>query len=137
MTENIPPVRPGTAQPHAPQSPGSSGYRVASSIVAIVLGAWLFLQFLAGTSVPGFAPFLFLIAAAGTLASAITLLVKQHGRRPEAPALLLGWTLFAFLACFIVALGFGVYPGTFVAPLLAVSVLIVTGIGLSREKRGL
>ncbi|WP_223980730.1 hypothetical protein [Arthrobacter sp. NicSoilB8] len=101
-----------------------------------MLGVWLFLQFLVGVSkVGGFAPLLFLLPAIGTLASAILLLVKQGQRLRAAPFLLLGWTLYALMASFIVAMGFGIYPGTYIAPLLAVTVLIVLGIGLSREKR--
>jgi hypothetical protein len=94
--------------PARPAEPRSSGYRVASSIVAIVLGVWLFLQFLIGVSVgAGFATVLVLMAAFGTLASGIVLLAKQRGRLREAPALLLGWTLFALLVSFIVAIGLG------------------------------
>jgi peptidoglycan/LPS O-acetylase OafA/YrhL len=123
--------------PAGPAEPRSSGYRVASGIVALVLGVWLFTQFLAGASVSGFAPFLVLMAAFGTIASAIVLLAKQRGRLRAAPALLLGWTSFALLVCFIVAIGFGVHRGTLIAPLLAAPVLTVMGIGLSRENRGL
>lgn len=94
--------------PARPAEPRSSGYRVASSIVAVVLGVWLFLQFLIGVSVgAGFATVLVLMAAFGTLASGIVLLAKQRGRLREAPALLLGWTLFALLVSFIVAIGLG------------------------------
>lgn len=123
--------------PAGPTEPRSSDYRVASSIVAIVLGVWLFMLFLTGISVgAGFAPFLFLMAAIGTLASAILLLVKRRERLRAAPVLLLGWSSCALMVSFIVAFGFGVYSATFIAPLLATTVIIVIGIGLSREKRG-
>lgn len=124
--------------PAGPAGPKSSAYRVASSIVAIVLGVWLFLQFLVGVAVgAGFATILFLIAAFGTLTSAIVLLAKHRGRLREAPLILLGFTSFAILVSLIVGIGFGFYPVSFVVPLLAAPVLIVMGIGLSREKRGL
>jgi hypothetical protein len=124
--------------PAGPAGPKSSGYRVASSIVAIVLGVWLFLQFLVGVEVgAGFASILLLIAAFGTLTSAIVLLAKHRGRLREAPLILLGFTSFAILVSLIVGIGFGFYPVSFVVPLLAAPVFIVMGIGLSREKRGL
>lgn len=124
--------------PAGPADPRPSGYRVASGIVAIVLGVWLFIQFLTGVSVgAGFAAVLVLMAAFGTLASAIVLLAKQCGRLRAAPVALLGWTLFSLMVSFIVATGVGFHRGTLIAPLLAATVLIVMGTGLSREKRGL
>lgn len=120
-----------------PPPPKSSGYRVTAGIVGIVLGAWLFLQFLVGVSLGlGFLAFLSLVVAVGTLTSGIVLLAKQRGRLRGAPITVLSFVGFALLVGLIhlgTSAGAGMFVFTF---LLSVPVLIVMGLGLSREKRG-
>ncbi|HEX9089037.1 MAG TPA: hypothetical protein VF867_16085 [Arthrobacter sp.] len=161
LTENHPPVPPAPKQPEpaaaAPplpayaQQPGPygqwvpepvqaapSGYRVAAGIIAIVLGCWLFMQFGVGTARGlGFLAFLSLVAAGGNLASGIVLLAKQRGRLRGAPVTALCFAGFALLLGLVHAAVAGGPVISLFSFLLAVPLLIVLGIGLSRERRGL
>ncbi|XAS62573.1 hypothetical protein ACOM2C_03500 [Pseudarthrobacter sp. So.54] len=122
-----------------PPKPKSSGHRVASGIVGIVLGVWLLMPSIAGFSngsSTAFMAFLVLVAALGNLTAGIILLANQRGRGPGAPITSLSFAGFALLLGLI---GLAVsYFGAalFLSSLiLAAPVLIVMGIGLSREKR--
>jgi hypothetical protein len=124
----------------APAKAKSSGYRVAAGIVEIVLGTWLLIPSIAGFSngsSTAFMAFLVLVAALGNIAAGIVLLANQRGRGQGSPITSLS---FAGFALFLGLIGLAVtYFGAalFVsALLLATPVLIVMGIGLSREKRG-
>jgi hypothetical protein len=121
-----------------PNLPRSSGYRVAAGIIAIVLGFWLFIPAIAGFKGFVFMGFLLLIAATGNLASGIVLLAKQRGRQQGAPVTVLSFAGFALLLALIgLAIpyfGATLFVFTF---LLSVPLLIVLGLGLAREKRGL
>ncbi|WP_427004745.1 hypothetical protein [Pseudarthrobacter sp. H2] len=124
--------------PAGPRLPKSSGFRVASGIVGIVLGAWLFIPSIAGFGHGlAFLAFMVLIAALGNLVAGIVLLANQRGRLRGAPVTALsfaGFTLFLGLIALAVEY-FG--PALLVTTLpLATAVLVVMGIGLSREKRG-
>lgn len=120
----------------ASNTPKSSGYRVAAGITSIVLGPWLFLQFLVGASQGlGALAFLSLIAAGGTLVSGIVLLAKQRSRGRGVAVTVLS---FAGLALFIGFLHLAGRAGArmfFFDCLLSVPVLVVMGIGLFRETR--
>lgn len=112
----------------------SSGYRIAAGTTSIVLGAWLFLQFLVGASQGlGFLAFLSLVAAGGTLTAGIVLLAKQRGWERGAPVTVMsfaGFALFVGVLHLASRSGVGMFFFNF---LLSVPVLIVMGIGLSRE----
>ncbi|WP_160664981.1 hypothetical protein [Pseudarthrobacter sp. ATCC 49987] len=130
--------QPGQWAPVGPPLPKSSGYRVAAGIIAIVYGCWLFLQFGGGASMDlGFLAFLSLVASGGNLTSGIVLLAKQRSRLRGAPVTALSFAGVGLLLGVIfstVAGGPGVFLFNF---LLAVPILIILGIGFSRESRGL
>jgi hypothetical protein len=122
-----------------PRKPKASGYRIASGIVGIVLGFWLFIPSIAGfnhDSGTVFLAFLILIAALGNITAGIVLLAYQRGRSQGAPITSLSFAGFALLLGFI---GLAVpYFGAalFVTTLiLAAPVLIVMGLGLAKERR--
>jgi hypothetical protein len=113
---------------------------VASGIIGIVLGTFLLIPAIAGSGgdSPAFMAFLVLIAALGNITAGIVLLANQRGRAPG--PLVTSLTL----AGFALLLGFGGLAITFYGAtlllftlLLAAPILIILGIGLSREKRGL
>jgi hypothetical protein len=123
-----------------PTGPKSSGHRVASGIVGIALGTWLLVPSIAGISEGGgtaFMAFLILVAALGNITAGIVLLANQRRRSQGSPTTSL---TFAGLALLVGLIGLAVpYFGVtlFVTSLLlATSVLIVMGLGMSREKRG-
>lgn len=139
------------AYPQAPQGPQgtwtytpastvpkSSGNRVASGIIMIVLGVWMFTQFLVGVSLQlGFLALLSLIAAVGAVTSGIILLAKQRGRLRGAPVTVLTFAGFALLVSLFhvgTERGVGMF---FLAFLLSVPVLIVMSLGLAKEKKNL
>jgi hypothetical protein len=127
-------------QPAGPAKPKSSGFRVASGIIGIVLGTWLLVPSIAGFasgSSTSFMAFLILIAALGNITAGIVLLANQRGRTRGAPITSLSLAGFALLLGFI-GLGVEYYGAALLVSslLLATPILIVMGIGLSREKRG-
>jgi MFS family permease len=132
--------------PACSRLPKSSGYRIASGIIAIVLGCFLFLPAIALIAyassylypAAGAIAILALVAALGNLTSGIVLLAKHRGRRRAAPVAVLS------IAAFPVLLGLaGFLDGVSYAILLIISAVlsiplfIIMGIGLAREKRGL
>jgi hypothetical protein len=133
--------QPGQWAPPGPLKSRSSGYRVASGIIGIVLGTWLLIPSVAGFgagSSTAFMAFLILVAALGNVTAGIVLLANQRSRNQGSPITSLS---FAGLALLLGLIGLAVtYFGAalFVSSLLlATPVLIVMGIGISREKRGL
>ncbi len=129
-----------TAPGWDPNRPKSSGFRVAAGIVQIVCGAWFLVPAIAGFSGgsgTAFMAFLILVAALGNITAGIVLLANQRGRSQGSPITTLSFAGFAMLLGLIglAVAYFG--PALFVsALLLATPVLIVMGIGLSRERRG-
>lgn len=125
--------------PAGPLKPKSSGFRVAAGIVGIVLGTWLFIPSIAGFSEGSatFMAFLILVAALGNITAGIVLLANQRGRGQGSPITSLSFAGFALLLGFI-GLAVDYYGAALLVTtlLLATPVLIVLGIGLSREKRG-
>lgn len=125
--------------PAGPSKPKSSGFRVAAGIVGIVLGTWLLIPSIAGFSEgsTGFMAFLILVAALGNVTAGIVLLANQRGRSQGSPITSLSFAGFALLLGFI-GLAVDYYGAALLVTtlLLAAPVLIVLGIGLSREKRG-
>jgi hypothetical protein len=153
MNENIapPPQYPDKQQapagqwvPSGPPLPKSSGYRVASGIVAIVLGCWLFIASMASFASNYFSSglvtlmsLLFLVAALGNLTSGIVLLAKNRSRLRAAPVTVLTFAALPLLLGLAGFFGGYTYSILVVASSLifSVPVFIVMGIGLSREKR--
>lgn len=125
--------------PAGPLKPRSSGFRVAAGIVGIVLGTWLFIPSIAGFSEGSatFMAFLILVAALGNITAGIVLLANQRGRSQGSPITSLSFAGFALLLGFI-GLVVDYYGAALLVTtlILAAPVLIVLGIGLSREKRG-
>ncbi|MFF2245909.1 hypothetical protein ACFVTM_17210 [Arthrobacter sp. NPDC058130] len=123
----------------SPLKPKTSGYRVASGIVGIVLGVWLFIPSIAGFSngsSTAFMAFLVLVAALGNITAGIVLLANQRNRNQGPPVTSLSFAGFALLLGLI---GLAVtYFGAalFVSSLLlATPVLIVMSLGLAKEMR--
>jgi hypothetical protein len=132
--------QPGQWAPAGPPKAKSSGYRVAAGIVEIVLGTWLLVPSIAGFQYgdgTAFMAFLVLVAALGNITSGIVLLANQRSRN-QGPAVTS--LSFAGLALLLGLIGLGVPyfgPALLVsAMILATPVLIVMGIGLTRERRG-
>jgi hypothetical protein len=125
--------------PAGPPKPKSSGFRVAAGIVGIVLGTWLFVPSIAGfgEGSTAFMAFLILVAALGNLTAGIVLLANQRGRSQASPITCLSFAGFAVLLGFI-GLAVEYYGGALLVTtlLLAAPILIILGIGLSRENRG-
>ncbi|WP_426986254.1 hypothetical protein [Pseudarthrobacter sp. Y6] len=136
--QQYPPTAPW--QQTGPSKAKSSGFRVASGIIGIVLGTWLFIPSIAGFnngSSTAFMAFLILLAALGNITAGILLLVSQRNRTKGAPATSLSTAGFALLLGFIGLVVEYYGAALFVTSLiLAAPILIVMGIGLSREKRG-
>ncbi|MDQ0664544.1 phosphoglycerol transferase MdoB-like AlkP superfamily enzyme [Arthrobacter ulcerisalmonis] len=114
--------------------PKSSGFRIASGIISIVLGFFLLLEAGPGFGHNAFIALLLLIAALGNISGGIVLLVMQRGRTSGAPITSISFAGFALL----VSLMATAVPYYGAAPfvidlLLATPVLVVMGIGLSRE----
>jgi hypothetical protein len=132
--------QPGQWASSVKQKPKASGYRIASGIVGIVLGSWLFIPSIAGLSngsSTAFMALLILIAALGNVTAGIVLLANQRSRNQGPPVTSLS---FAGLALLLGLIGLAVtYFGAalFVSSLLlATPVLIVMGLGLAKERRG-
>lgn len=131
--------QPGQWVPGAPTGPKSSGSRVAAGIVEIALAIWLFFPATVGLSNgQSFLGFLFLVAFLGNMVAGILLLIKHRGRAQSLPITTLSFAGFAALLSLVAALSgfYGVVMPIMTLP-LAVPVLIIMGIGLAKEKRGL
>lgn len=114
-------------QQPSPALPKSSGYRLASGIVGIALGVWLFFSFLIGVSLgQGAVLILTLIGCFGSIASGIVLIAKQRERGRGAPITMIS----VAGASLIVSTGFAQFLLTF---MFALPIFIIMGIGLARE----
>jgi hypothetical protein len=128
-------VQPGVYPPQGqwaavPAKPASSGYRVASGIIGIVLGAWLFLPALVGME------FFVLIAALGNITAGIVLLANQRSRQKGSPVTALIFAgLVLLLGLLDVVLPFMGMLLPLAAVFLALPLIIVMSIGLAKEKR--
>lgn len=124
------PAYPLQANQQPPALPKSSGYRLASGIVGICLGVWLFFSFLIGVSLgQGAVLILTLIGCFGSIASGIVLLVKQRDRGRGAPITMISVAGASLIISFT---GFAQFLFTF---MFALPIFIVMGIGLAREAR--
>lgn len=125
-------------QQYAPQwgqavpRPKSSGFRVAAGIVGIVLGFFLLIASVVASSYNGFGGFLLVVAALGNLTSGIVLLAMQRGRGRGAPITAISFAGFALLVSFLSTTYIGAGAMVF-AVLLGTPILVVMGMGLSRE----
>jgi hypothetical protein len=118
-------------QQPGPAVPKSSGYRLASGIVGIALGVWLFFSFLIGVSLgQGAVLILTLIGCFGSIASGIVLVAKQRDRGRGAPITMISVAGASLIVSFT---GFAQFLLTF---MFALPIFIVMGIGLAREARG-
>jgi peptidoglycan/LPS O-acetylase OafA/YrhL len=133
------------AQPWPP-GPKSSGYRVASGIVAIVLSLFELIFFansayMAATwSVGAYITTAVVLAilGLGTLTTGIVLLAQHRRRNRITPTVLMALSASAILAAAVLLAGeFYGPPFLILSVLLGLPILIVLGIGLSKEKRGL
>jgi hypothetical protein len=115
---------------YGPALPKSSGYRLASGIVGIALGVWLFFSFLIGVSLGQSALLILtLIGCFGSIASGIVLVVKQRDRGRGAPITMITVAGASLIVSFT---SFGQFLFTF---MFALPIFIVMGIGLAREAR--
>lgn len=124
----------------------SSGYRVSSGIIAIVLAVWELLFFansayMATTTEYGAyvtTAVVLGVLGLGSLATGIVLLVQHRRRNRITPVALLALSASAILAAVIMLLGelYGA-PFLIASILLGLPIIIVLGIGLSKEMRGL
>ncbi|QOD06146.1 hypothetical protein [Pseudarthrobacter sp. BIM B-2242] len=121
------------SQPVAPK-PKASGFRVAAGIVGIVLGFILLLASGVGFGANVIAGLLLLIAALGNIAAGIVLLAMQRGKTRGAPITAISFAGFALLAA-IMAIPFAGGAILFFTVLLAVPLLVLMGMGLSREMK--
>lgn len=124
---------PQWSQPVAPK-PKSSGFRVAAGIIGIVLGFVLLLACGVGFRANAVAGLLLLIAALGNIASGIVLLAMQRGKTRGAPITAISFAGFALLAG-LMAIPFVGGAILFFTVLLATPLLVVMGLGLSREMK--
>lgn len=124
-----------------PEGPGASGFRTAAGVVGIVCGVWFLVPSIAGFQNGGgdaFMAFLILVAALGNATAGIVLLVNRRQRGRRAPRASLGFAGFA-MALGLIGTAVPYYGAALLvsAVALAAPVLIITGIGLAKEKRGL
>ncbi len=117
------------------QQPGSalpktSGYRLASGIVGMGLGVWLFFSFVIGVSMGLGAMFILtLIGCFGSIASGIVLVAKQRDRGRGAPITMISVAGASLIVSFT-------SPAQFLFTFMfALPIFIVMGIGLAREAR--
>lgn len=135
-----PQYAPYTPQQPTPQwapaaaNPKSSGFRVAAGIVGIVLGFILLLASGAGFGANSIAGLLLLIAALGNITSGIVLLTMQRVKTRGAPITSISFAGFALLAA-IMAVPFIGGAVLFFAVIMATPVLVIMGLGLSREMK--
>ena len=136
---------PGHWVPARPQLPKSSGYRVASGIIAIALGGFLLLissilvyqAFTYGLVGGVLVAVLTVVAGFGNLISGIVLLVQHRNRRRSAPTAVLVFAALPLLPALISIVGeVGVPVLSVVSVVLAIPLFVVMGIGLTKEKRG-
>ena len=136
---------PGHWVPARPQLPKSSGYRVASGIIAIALGGFLLLissilvyqAFTYGLVGGVLVAVLTVVAGFGNLISGILLLVQHRSRRRSAPTAVLTFAALPLLPALISIVGeVGVPVLSVVSVVLAIPLFVVMGIGLTKEKRG-
>ena len=126
------PFMPQTYQQPGKELRSSSGYRLASGIVGIALGVWLFFSFLIGVSlVQGPQLILTLIGCFGSIASGIVLVAKQRDRGRGAPITMISVAAASLVFSFVGPVQFLM---TF---MFALAIFIVMGMGLAREARGL
>lgn len=130
----------------APPKPKSSGYRVAAGVVAIVLSLVELLLF--GNAVSMMSLFVIpvyvtaavahFILGVGTMTAGIVLLAQHRRRGRKAPVSLLALAALTVLAAMVLVVGeVQSQIVLIVSSLLAVTVLIVLGIGFLKEKRAL
>lgn len=124
-----------------PKGPGASGFRTAAGVVGIVCGVWFLVPSIAGSQNGGadtFMAFLILAAALGNVTAGIVLLVNRRQRGRRAPRTSLGFAGFT-MALGLVGTALPYYGAALLvsAIALAAPVLIIMGIGLAKEKRGL
>lgn len=113
-----------------PALPKTSGYRLASGIVGIALGVWLFFSFLIGVSLgQGAVLMLTLIGCFGSIASGIVLVAKQRDRGRGAPITMISVAGASLVLSFASPVQF-LFTFMFALP-----IFIVMGIGLAREAR--
>jgi hypothetical protein len=125
------PYPPLAYQQPGPAVPKSSGYRLASGIVGIAMGIWLFFSFLLGVSLgQGAVLILTLIGCFGSIASGIVLLAKQRDRGRGAPITMISVAGASLIVSFT---GFAQFLVTF---MFALPIFVVMGIGLAREASG-
>lgn len=124
---------PQWSQP-APPKPKSSGFRIAAGILGIVLGFLLLIASIVGFSHNGIAGFLLLVAALGNITSGIVLLTMQRGTTRGAPITSISFAGFALLAA-LLGIPFVGGGAIVFAILLAVPLIVVMALGLSREMR--
>jgi hypothetical protein len=118
-------------QVHGPALPKSSGYRLASGIVGIALGVWLFFSFLIGISLgQGAVLLLTLIGCFGSIASGIVLVVKQRDRGRGAPITMIS------VAGASLIISFSSFAQFIFSFMFSLPIFIVMGVGLAREARG-
>lgn len=129
-----PPQQPTPQWAPAAAKPTSSGFRVAAGIVGIVLGFILLLASGAGFGANSIAGLLLLIAALGNITSGIVLLTMQRGKTRGAPITSISFAGFALLAA-LMAVPFIGGAVLLFAVIMATPVLVVMGMGLSREMR--
>jgi hypothetical protein len=136
-----PQYAPYPPQQHAPRwsqatppKPKSSGFRVAAGIVGIVLGSVLLLMCGVGFRYNLFTGLLLLIAALGNVTAGIVLLAMQRGKTRGAPITAISFAGFALLAA-LLAIPFTGGAILFFTFLLATPVLVIMGLGLSREMK--
>ncbi|HEX9227667.1 MAG TPA: hypothetical protein VF885_13600 [Arthrobacter sp.] len=136
---------PGHWVPAGPQLPKSSGYRVASGILAVALGGFLLLissvlayqAFTYGLVGGVLVAVLTIAAGLGNLISGIVLLVQHRSRRGSAPKAVLAFAALPLLPALISIIGeVGAPILSVVSVVLAVPLFVVMGIGLAKEKRG-
>lgn len=117
-----------------PPKPKSSGYRLAAGIVGIVLGFFLLMGSSVGFAANSICGLLLLLAGLGNITAGIVLLAMQRGTTRGAPITTITFAGFALLTA-LLAIPFTGGAILFVTVLLATPVLVVMGIGFSRENR--
>ncbi|TVU66739.1 hypothetical protein FQP90_00930 [Paenarthrobacter nitroguajacolicus] len=104
---------------------------MASGILGIVLGVWLFFSFLVGVSLQQQAVLLLtLLACLGSIAAGIVVLVK-HRQRGRAESIVL-----ICVAGVALLFSFGTFAQFLFTLMLSTPIFIVMGIGLARESKG-
>ncbi|QDG89074.1 hypothetical protein [Pseudarthrobacter sp. NIBRBAC000502770] len=120
----------------APAKPKSSGFRIAAGIIGIVLGFFMLIEAGPGFGHNAFIALLLLIAALGNATAGILLLANQRGTTRGVPITAISFAGFALLSS-LMAIAVPYYGGAplLIDLLLATPVIVLLGIGLSRESR--